>query len=181
MFYYGTPACFTDTTDSWMLPKGKRLAVDVAGVVANFIMGAILSIVAVLYSENIAYKYAMFGAIVNYLIIIVNLSPFLKFDGYYLLSDLLDKTNLREDAIVSLFTLKQKRIPELGLLLFGLCSIVHSSVTIILLVATVFWGIPKIIPSPYGIIVSFGVTTLLILSLLINFVKKIRMYKEVHT
>ncbi|MBA2625017.1 MAG: hypothetical protein H0U89_05380 [Acidimicrobiia bacterium] len=43
-------------------------------------------------------------ALISYIGVLVNLNPLMEFDGYYILSDLLDKPNLRPQALAWLGT-----------------------------------------------------------------------------
>ena len=68
----------------------------------------------------------------NFLAVALNLVPFLKYDGYYVISDLLDKPNLREEALKLLLSVDCWRRALRGSLscaenkaifIFGLCDL----------------------------------------------------------
>jgi len=97
MLIYFQPAFYCNVSDAWLFPeKSKRLWVGFAGPYFELFLWAL----AVL-----AWRLTQADTVVNYVALIVmtgsglktllNLSPLLKLDGYYLLSDYLDMPNLR--------------------------------------------------------------------------------------
>lgn len=93
---YGMPGAYIDTSDMWLAPKAARLAVTAAGPFVNFVLGGLASLSMLLWPERASFF--SFFAFTNYLFIIANAIPFLKFDGYYLLMDWLEIPNLLERA-----------------------------------------------------------------------------------
>lgn len=93
---YGMPGAYIDTSDMWLAPKAARLAVTAAGPFVNFVLGGLASLSTLLWPERASFF--SFFAFTNYLFIIANAIPFLKFDGYYLLMDWLEIPNLLERA-----------------------------------------------------------------------------------
>jgi CRP-like cAMP-binding protein/Zn-dependent protease len=93
---YGMPGAYIDTSDMWLAPKPARLAVTAAGPFVNFVLGGLASLAMALWPERASFF--SFFAFTNYLFIIANAIPFLKFDGYYLLMDWLEIPNLLERA-----------------------------------------------------------------------------------
>ncbi len=94
---FGMPGAFVDTTDMWLAPKFARLAVTAAGPLVNLILGGAAALLALAYPEA-AGDLGRF-AFINYVLILTNLIPFIKLDGYYLLMDAVEIANLRERAI----------------------------------------------------------------------------------
>ncbi|MBF0339342.1 MAG: biotin/lipoyl-binding protein [Magnetococcales bacterium] len=94
------PVLFTDTTEAWKLadPK-KRFAVAAAGVTAEM-MVAILALLAWnLLPDGMGRGMAFLLSTTTFFsTILINISPFLRFDGYYLLADHLDIHNLHQRA-----------------------------------------------------------------------------------
>ena len=99
MLYYGFPCFFTDVTDAWMLPKREQVLVDGAGLIVNMFIGAAFSIAAFSFSSAEMHAICLKGALLNFLAVALNLVPFLKYEGYYVIADLLDTPNLREEAV----------------------------------------------------------------------------------
>jgi putative peptide zinc metalloprotease protein len=96
MLYFGLPAAFVETTDIWLEPKRARLAVTWNGPYTGLIVGGLAAIFIYLYpSASInSFLFKMLG--VAYATVLFNINPFLKYDGYYLLSDWLEIPSLRE-------------------------------------------------------------------------------------
>jgi len=94
------PVLWTDTTDAWRLvDRRQRLVVDVAGMAAEILVAALASIAWAVLPDGSA-RNAMFvlSSTTWILTLLVNVMPLLRFDGYYILSDLLDVPNLQERA-----------------------------------------------------------------------------------
>lgn len=97
MVFYPMP--YTDTSDAWRLSKEKRMSVALAGVKTEMAVASI----AMAFWLNLpdgTLKSLMFFIVGVSLIstLIVNLTPFMRFDGYYVLSDFLGIENLHSRA-----------------------------------------------------------------------------------
>jgi putative peptide zinc metalloprotease protein len=89
------PCLYCDVSDSWRLSKWRRIAVAAAGVTVEFFLAALATIV---------WWHAQPGAVqlvaLNVMIIctlntlIINGNPLMRYDGYYVLSDLVEVPNL---------------------------------------------------------------------------------------
>jgi hypothetical protein len=90
MIYTIFPALYTDVSDAWRLPSRDRLIVDGAGVLTSFLLAS-LAAALLLLSPN--YPSALL-LLLNDSFVLVNLNPFLKMDGYWLISDMLRVPNL---------------------------------------------------------------------------------------
>ena len=95
-----TPCLYCDVTDSWMLPsKWKRAAIGAAGMYVEVI---IASIATYLWWNSHAGIFnqlcldVMFVSSVS--TILFNANPLMRYDGYYILSDILEIPNLRQKA-----------------------------------------------------------------------------------
>ncbi len=93
MVFY--PRLFTDTTDSWRLPRRQRLLIDAAGIIIELLVGGIAALVWV-YSPPGAWRSTMFYlfAVSTISTLFVNGNPCIRYDGYYILCDLLHVENL---------------------------------------------------------------------------------------
>jgi putative peptide zinc metalloprotease protein len=90
-FYLFAPVLFADVTNSWKLDRKKRIIVDVGGLYFQFIITCILLLIFI-FTEN---KTILFSAIISFFIGVFNVNPFMKTDGYWLISDLLNISNLK--------------------------------------------------------------------------------------
>lgn len=91
------PVLYTDVTDSWRLKSPKeRLAITLAGIKTELIVTAIAlflwSLMTPSYGKSICVALVIVGVISS---LLVNLSPFMRFDGYFALSDYLSIPNLQ--------------------------------------------------------------------------------------
>lgn len=95
-----TPCLYCNVSDSWMLPnKWKRAAIGVAGVFVECTLAAICTWIWWFTNENMLHYIClnvMFLSSVS--TIIFNINPLLRYDGYYILSDILEIPNLRQKA-----------------------------------------------------------------------------------
>ncbi len=91
------PVLYTDTTSVWKLTsRRRRLAVDCAGVGAELIVASICTSLWLLLPDGTLRSVAFVLATSSWLISLsINLNPFMRFDGYYVLSDLLNMPNLQ--------------------------------------------------------------------------------------
>jgi putative peptide zinc metalloprotease protein len=100
LLIYFTPAFYTNVSDAWLFPeKAKRLWVGFAGPYFELFLWAL---------ATLAWRLTDVETTVNYVALMVmtlsgiktlfNLNPFIKLDGYYLLSDYLELPNLRQKA-----------------------------------------------------------------------------------
>ena len=92
------PLLYTDTSEAWKLTSRRaRLAIGGAGVVAELLLAGIAALLWSLAPEG-SFKSALYilAAVTWISTLAINLNPFMRFDGYYLLMDLLDVPNLSE-------------------------------------------------------------------------------------
>ncbi len=98
------PCLYCNVSDAWMLPsKWQRAAVSAAGIAVDLVLAAVCTWLW-WFSEpglfNTLCLNVMFVCSVSTLIF--NGNPLLRYDGYYLLSDIAEIPNLREQAMMIL-------------------------------------------------------------------------------
>lgn len=89
-FYLFTPVYFADVTDIWRLNKKQRIIVNIAGIYFEFIFCSTLAIIGLLTGNTVL----MFISIIVCIRSLFNLNPFLRSDGYWIVSDLINQPNL---------------------------------------------------------------------------------------
>ncbi len=109
------PVLFTDTTDAWKLTSRKqRMAISAAGVITELALAASATLAWSFLPEGAWKSAAFFLATASWTItVLINANPFMRWDGYYLLSDYLGVQNLQDRA----FALARWKLREW---LFGL-------------------------------------------------------------
>jgi len=90
------PVLYTDTTLSWSLPSHQRIRIALAGMWVETYM----TIIAALIWSNVHNLTIQMICYVTVAInwvstLLINVSPFMRFDGYYVLSDSLKTPNLQ--------------------------------------------------------------------------------------
>ena len=92
------PMLYTDTGESWKLRKrSQRLAVAAAGITAELALAGLATLLWSLAEPGPLRSAAFYLATTSWtLSLALNASPFMRFDGYFILSDLLDLPNLHE-------------------------------------------------------------------------------------
>ncbi len=108
------PVLYTDTSEAWKLTDRRaRLLIGGAGMLAELSLAIICSVLWAVWPDGPARSaFFLLAGTTWMLTLLVNLNPFMRFDGYYLLSDLLDMQNLQDRA----FALGRWRLRKL---LFG--------------------------------------------------------------
>lgn len=149
MFLLFTPVPYVDVTSSWSFrDRGHRAVVGAAGMYAELFLAALATFVWAATGPGILNSVMfnlMFVASVS--TILFNGNPLLRFDGYYILSDLLDIPNLHQRATQMLhhlveryaFGLKSSKNParsprETGwLVTFAITSNIYRIIVLVLI------------------------------------------------
>lgn len=107
--YFLIPYAYTNTTDAYRLNRRGRLLVSLAGPMVDL---SLLGINATLLSTGILTPAASQIVIVwmafQVMLLLWNANPFLPFDGYYVLADLLNEPALRREAFRYLRSLPRR-------------------------------------------------------------------------
>lgn len=121
MFYFYFPVLYTDTTDVWRLRNREdRQLVDLGGIFVEILIAGLATFFWAILPDGEARSIAFYFATTSWLMsILINLNPLAKFDGYYLLCDVMGRENLQEQSFQAL----KKRLERL---LFEAASEPHS-------------------------------------------------------
>ena len=94
----GFPVLWTDVTDAWRLPRRQdRLLIDAAGMFAELTLAALATLLWAVLPDGAMRSGVYVLASSTWLVTLaINLNPFMRFDGYYLLADAFDIANLQE-------------------------------------------------------------------------------------
>jgi putative peptide zinc metalloprotease protein len=104
------PVLYTDTSGAWRLRRQQqRLAIGAAGMLTELALAAWATLLWSFLPDGMLRSAAFMLATTTWILTLaINLSPFMRFDGYFLLSDLLEVPNLQQRA----FRLTRWRVRE---------------------------------------------------------------------
>ncbi|WP_083271743.1 HlyD family efflux transporter periplasmic adaptor subunit [Alteromonas lipolytica] len=153
------PMAYTDVNDVWKLAdKRQRLLVGAAGIRTELTIAAWSTLVWALLPAGVLKDSAFLLATTTWIsTVLINVSPFMRFDGYFLLMDWLEMPNLHQRAFALgrwrlrewLFGLKHP-VPEhfsrsryQFLLTFSYVIWLYRFVTFLGIALMVYWYFPK--------------------------------------
>ncbi len=92
------PMMYTDTSESWKLSNPRqRLAIASAGIITELALAGLATLAWSLSPDGPVKSALFFLATTSWLLtLLVNVSPFLRFDGYFILMDAVDFPNLHQ-------------------------------------------------------------------------------------
>lgn len=92
------PVLYSETTNAWkMMDRKKRSNIAMAGVMAELTLAAFALILWHVLPPGLGQSVCFMVAVVSLVAsLIVNCNPLMKFDGYYLFSDMLGVDNLQD-------------------------------------------------------------------------------------
>lgn len=99
LFYLGIPCFFVDVTDIWLEPTHRRIAVAWAGPYSGVVLGSVCAILLWAFPGLTIHDILVKITMLAYLSAVINLTPFLEFDGYFILMDRLDIPLLRRKSL----------------------------------------------------------------------------------
>ena len=108
----GVPCPYCDVTDIWRQPSTiNRIAVMLAGIFVELVVAALAFLVWCV-SLDPAIRLAALNVVVvcGISTVVFNANPLMRYDGYFVLGDLIGSTNLRHEARQSFAALVTSRI-----------------------------------------------------------------------
>lgn len=102
MFLVFVPAPYVDASSAWSLPsKWQRMFVGMGGMIFELFVAAICAFIwkytdPTTLLSKLAYNTMFIASVTT---ILFNANPLLRYDGYYILSDLLEIPNLRQKSM----------------------------------------------------------------------------------
>jgi CRP-like cAMP-binding protein len=97
--YFGAPTFFVDTSDGLMLDARHRIVESFGGPYAQMLIGGISAIVSWAFPEWILSETMYRYAVLNYLVLSMNLIPLLELDGYWIFSEIIQEPELRPKSL----------------------------------------------------------------------------------
>lgn len=106
------PMLYTDTGETWRLPRRRdRFAIAAAGMRIELMLAAWCTLAWSFVPDGAWRSAFFFLATTSWMITLaINASPFLRFDGYYMLSDATGIPNLHDEAAASVRHFLRKRL-----------------------------------------------------------------------
>ena len=94
------PVMYTDASDAWRLKsRRKRLYIDAAGMITELYIACVATFLWAFLPDGIMRSIVFMVATSSWILsLAINLNPFMRFDGYYILSDLWHLDNLQARA-----------------------------------------------------------------------------------
>ncbi|MFO1063532.1 MAG: hypothetical protein U0892_06665 [Pirellulales bacterium] len=107
LLLFFTPCLYCDTTDSWKLPsRMQRAAIAFAGIYVELIIASVAAMVWLGTHDGLWHLLAANVMLICSIdTIFVNANPFLRYDGYYIFSDLWGVPNLSDQGRDSMWSL----------------------------------------------------------------------------
>lgn len=162
MFLVMTPCLYCNVSDSWMLPnKWHRAMIGAAGMYVEVFLASIATFVWWFSEPGLLNHLAlqvMFVSSVS--TVIFNGNPLLRYDGYYILADIMEVPNMRQKASSVLHRFMSKYflgldppddpfLPERNQFFFGLYT-VASNLYRLVVTASIMLFLNKVF-EPYGL------------------------------
>jgi putative peptide zinc metalloprotease protein len=157
-----TPCLYCNVSDAWLLnDKWRRIAISAAGIVVEVMVAAVATFVWWFTGTGLINSLAldlMFVCSVN--TVLLNGNPLLRYDGYYILSDLVEVPNLQQQASAVLRRwlaryaagaelVEDRLLPGRGhgwLALYAIASALYRLMVVVL----ILWFLHKTL-GPYGL------------------------------
>ena len=104
------PRFFIDITDSWRLKGRKqRMLIDSAGILVELLIGGIAALIWLNTGPGTVNTISYFVFAVSIInTVLVNGNPFIRYDGYYLLMDLVNIDNLQRQGSLEIKLLSRE-------------------------------------------------------------------------
>ena len=92
------PVLYSETTNAWKLQNRKnRIYIAASGIMTEFVLAAVALIAWHMLTPGIMQSLCFMVAVVSlFASLVVNLNPLMRFDGYYLFSDIVGVDNLQD-------------------------------------------------------------------------------------
>lgn len=115
--FYGLPCMFCDTSDSHLFPNWKhRAAVALAGSYTELYVAALATVVWWATPTGSVLSQMALGVILvaSAYGILFNFNPLVKYDGYFVVADIFDMPNLKEDSVEYLSYVFKRYVMRMG-------------------------------------------------------------------
>lgn len=145
--YYVLPMLYVRLDDTWAICRKDRIMINLAGIAVQALINLPLLILALISpSHTILQQVSYITFWMNTVTILMNLIPFMKLDGYWILSDLLNIPNLASESNLWVKRLFAKPSPfaSKGINVSGIRRFIFISYSLLkplFLLVIISWGI----------------------------------------
>lgn len=110
IFMLGAPCVYCDVSESWRLKRARqRAAVAAGGMYVECIVSVVAGLIWLSTTEGSVNTLALQTMILcSISSLVINANPLMRFDGYYILSDLVSEPNLRAKSDRELFMIVER-------------------------------------------------------------------------
>ena len=150
------PCLYCNVSDSWMLPnKWRRIAVAAAGMYVELVLASIATLLWWFSAPGLFNAICLNTMLVCSLgTLLFNGNPLLRYDGYYILSDLIDVPNLGAESTAAVRRLAgrwflgldladERMLPGRSSWLLALYAVASTAYRIVVIVA-ILWGLREL-------------------------------------
>lgn len=109
-WYWFGPIAFTDTSDMWLSTRKPRMIVNFAGIYVDILMAGLSALLILTTNNHYIQAMLWLFAFYTYIGAFRMLSPLQEMDGYYILMDWVEKSRLRQAAVIWLVKIFPKCI-----------------------------------------------------------------------
>ncbi len=145
-FMFFAPSPYVDVTGLWSVPnRWSRILVSAAGMLFEITLAAV-AVICACTIDNYSLKYLCFSiaSLGTFSTVAFNGNPLMRYDGYYILVDLINRPNLWQDASQSMkayistwiFKGHGNHFWSVPLLIYGVCCWISR----VLLISAMGWG-----------------------------------------
>ncbi|HEY4607588.1 MAG TPA: cyclic nucleotide-binding domain-containing protein, partial [Ilumatobacteraceae bacterium] len=172
--YFGAPAFFVDSSDALMLDRKARIAQSFGGPYFELVASGVAAIALWSWPHGFLAPVLFAFVVVNYYVLLINLTPMLELDGYFMLSDALRVPDLRprslafvrHDLWAKLRGRERFAAVDVGLLLFGTVGVAFT----VFVLVSAFWFWQRTFGGLVGALWNAGTAGLVALAVLVSFV-----------
>lgn len=153
-FYLLTPVMYADVSNAWKLKKSERIVVNLGGFFMQMLVATLFGL-AFFITKKIEFLGLVY--MIGIISVMINLNPFFRTDGYWVLSDVTGVSNLRKNSTKKLMELLNKIIGKGNFLftkknvLLALYALISSTIIVLFLGWIFITDSRSIINLPYNL------------------------------
>jgi putative peptide zinc metalloprotease protein len=187
------PCLYCNTTDAWRLSdRRQRILTSAAGIIAEAVLALVCIYIYYVTRPGIINSLAYYTTAVSLIsTVLFNANPLMKFDGYFILIDLIDRPNLFTNARMFVRYLFMNRILGISLIpnpahskndaltygLYGFSAAAYRVVLYVGIIGGVYYRFNKM----FGIVLAATAFAIFVVKPLIKFTRTIHLHrKEIH-